>query len=61
MARTTHQPIIADGEGATPYTRDAELEDAQWFTREQIRSGEILLPPQESISRRLIEHWLQAG
>ena len=53
--------FIADGEGATPYTRDAELEDAQWFTREQIRSGEILLPPQESISRRLIEHWLQAG
>jgi NAD+ diphosphatase len=52
--------FIADGLDATPVTQDAELEDAQWFTREQVHSGEILLPPPESISRRLIEHWLKA-
>jgi NAD+ diphosphatase len=51
--------FLADGDDAEPRTHDAELEDARWFTREQLRTGEILLPPAESISRRLIEHWLQ--
>lgn len=36
---------------------DGELEDAQWFTREQIRTGEISLPTPLSIAYRLIEHW----
>ena len=35
-----------------------ELEDARWFTREQIRAGEALAPPSRSISWRLIEAWL---
>jgi NAD+ diphosphatase len=36
-----------------------ELEDARWFTREQVRSRDgIELPSSISIARRLIEDWL---
>ncbi len=35
-----------------------ELEDARWFTREQVHAGEALTPPTQSISWRLIETWL---
>ena len=39
---------------------DDELEDARWFTREELKSGEhVQLPSEISISRRLIEHWLE--
>jgi NAD+ diphosphatase len=36
-----------------------ELEDARWFTRAQVTSGEALAPPTQSISWRLIETWLK--
>ncbi len=36
---------------------DLELEDARWFSREQIAAGAVLLPPVHSISFSLIEHW----
>jgi NAD+ diphosphatase len=36
-----------------------ELEDARWFTRVQLESGEVLAPPTQSISWRLIECWLK--
>ncbi len=39
---------------------DAELEDARWFSREQIARGEALLPPRTSISHRLIAAWFDA-
>jgi NAD+ diphosphatase len=39
---------------------DAELEDAQWFTRAQIVAGEIRLPMRHSISFRLVEDWFNA-
>jgi NAD+ diphosphatase len=41
--------------------RDQELEDARWFTRAEIASSGALLPPRQSISFRLIEHWFDAG
>jgi len=41
--------------------RDQELEDARWFTRAELASGVPLLPPSQSISFRLIEHWFDAG
>jgi NAD+ diphosphatase len=41
--------------------RDLELEDARWFTREDIASGTPYLPPNVSISFRLIEHWFDAA
>ncbi len=38
----------------------SELEDAQWFTRAQVRSeGVPLVPPSHSISFRLISTWLE--
>jgi NAD+ diphosphatase len=41
--------------------RDQELEDARWFTRSDIANGVCGLPPRQSISFRLIEHWFDAG
>jgi len=38
-----------------------ELQDARWFTREQVHAGEALAPPSQSISWRLIESWLKGG
>jgi len=38
-----------------------ELEDARWFTRAQLSSGEVLAPPAQSISWRLIETWLKGA
>jgi NAD+ diphosphatase len=38
-----------------------ELEDARWFTRAQVLSGEALAPPTQSISWRLIETWLKGA
>ncbi|MBN1580214.1 MAG: NAD(+) diphosphatase [Anaerolineae bacterium] len=42
-----------------------ELQDVQWFMREQIRSGlmekSLQLPPNISVSHRLIEGWFDEG
>lgn len=35
-----------------------EIEDARWFTREQVLRREVLLPPPVSVAYRLISHWL---
>ena len=38
-----------------------EIAEAYWFTRDEladaVASGEVRLPPQVSVSRRLIERW----
>jgi NAD+ diphosphatase len=55
FARAATQPAAADG---------VELAEAAWFTRDALRaalaSGEVGLPPATSISRRLIDAWLEA-
>jgi NAD+ diphosphatase len=55
IARATHTDIDVDG---------AEIEDAQWFTRAEMRagaeSGRLILPGGVSISRSLIETWYGA-
>ena len=38
--------------------KDGELEDAQWFTRKELRSGFPKLPFRLSIARRLVDGWL---
>jgi NAD+ diphosphatase len=38
-----------------------ELEDARWFTREQLASGDPILPPPQAISYRLIAAWFDRG
>jgi NAD+ diphosphatase len=40
---------------------DEELEDVRWFTREDIASGRVGLPPPQSVSHRLIEDWYDAA
>jgi len=42
----------------SPVRVSGELEDARWFTREDILAGAALLPPLHSISRRLISTWM---
>ena len=40
---------------------DEEIDNAQWFTREEIKNFELqgkFLPRKVSISRRLIDDWL---
>ena len=39
---------------------DNELEDARWFSREQVRSGSLKLPNRVSIAYQLVEHWYTA-
>jgi NAD+ diphosphatase len=51
MAEATSSDIILN---------DGELEDAQWFTRKELRSGFPKLPFQISIARRLVDYWLAA-
>jgi len=54
-ARAVSTEITVDGE---------ELSQARWWTREElgmdIATGELLLPPEVSIARRLIEEWYGA-
>jgi len=38
-----------------------ELEDARWFTREELATGSPLLPPPHAISYRLIASWFDRG
>jgi NAD+ diphosphatase len=37
---------------------DGELEDARWFTRDELRSDDHRLPFRISIARRLVDYWL---
>lgn len=53
--------FVAEARGRDIRLHDEELEDARWFTRAQIASGEPLLPFPQSISYRLIEDWYDAG
>jgi NAD+ diphosphatase len=43
------------------HLRDQELEDARWFTRDEVAAGVPLIPPNQSISFSLIEQWFDAG
>ena len=43
------------------HLRDNELEDARWFTRAELAAGHPKIPPNFSISFRLIEDWFNAG
>jgi NAD+ diphosphatase len=51
--------FFASAAPGSPVRVTGELEDAGWFTREQVTSGEVLAPPTQSISWRLIETWLK--
>ena len=53
--------FTAHARGTEVRLRDEELEDARWFNRADLASNGTLLPPRQSISYRLIEHWFDAG
>ncbi len=54
--------FLADAISTEIVLNDAELEDARWFTRaELIGDGLPKLPFRISISRRLVDHWIQLG
>ena len=40
---------------------DDELEDVRWFSRDDLKRGEPLLPPPASIAHWLITGWLERG
>jgi NAD+ diphosphatase len=44
--------------GAVPEPQDGELEDARWFTRDELRDGSAMLPTPVSIAYKLITDWL---
>jgi NAD+ diphosphatase len=56
--------FFADYVGGEPTTRDHELEDVRWFTRDELeairddRMHGFALPPPIAIARRLIDGWL---
>lgn len=51
--------FTARATATNPVLHDGELEDARWFSRSDLAGGAVGLPPRESISRRLIDGWLQ--
>jgi NAD+ diphosphatase len=46
---------------AVPVARDGELEDARWFTKDELRDGSAMLPTPVSIAFKLITDWMQDG
>jgi NAD+ diphosphatase len=52
--------FIARVEYGEPTLVDGELEEARWFTRDELRKGEVGLSPQVSIARTLIDGWLES-
>jgi len=51
--------FFAQGSSSDIALNDGELEDAQWFTRKELRSGFPKLPYRVSIARRLVDAWLE--
>jgi len=53
--------FMAEARTSDILLNDGELDDAQWFTREQLRSDFPKLPFRISIARRLVDHWILLG
>lgn len=53
--------FTAEAESHDIKLNDGELEDARWFTREQLSADDTKLPFRISIARRLVDHFLQQG
>lgn len=51
--------FVAEAKSEDIALNDGELEDAQWFTRDELRSGSPKLPFRISIARRLVDHWMR--
>ncbi|MEJ2298119.1 MAG: NAD(+) diphosphatase [Woeseiaceae bacterium] len=53
--------FVGDAISTDVRLNDGELEDARWFTRDELRSGEAGLPFRISIARRLVDYFLNGG
>ena len=54
--------FVAEAVSTEIALNDAELEDARWFTRDELTGpGLPKLPFRVSISRRLVDHWIALG
>jgi len=53
--------FIASATSTDIELNDRELEDARWFSRDDLRSGFPKLPFRISIARRLVDHWIALG
>jgi NAD+ diphosphatase len=53
--------FIAEAESEDIQLNDGELEDAQWFSRAELKSGDVGLPFRISIARRLVDHFINGG
>ncbi len=53
--------FVAEAASEDIILNDGELEDARWFSRDELRSGEVGLPFRISIARRLVDHWIDGG
>ena len=51
--------FFAEANSSDINLNDGELEDARWFTRDDVRSEFPKLPFRISIARRLVDHWLE--
>ncbi len=53
--------FIAEATSSDIKLNDGELEDARWFSRDDLRAGKVGLPFRISIARRLVDHWVDGG
>jgi len=50
--------FVAEAVSTDIHLNDGELDDARWFSRDDLLSGNTGLPFRISIARRLVDHWL---
>jgi NAD+ diphosphatase len=53
--------FIAEATSDDINLNDGELEDARWFTRDQLKAGKVGLPFGISIARRLVDHFISGN
>ena len=53
--------FVAEATSTDIRLNDGELEDACWFSRDELRSGDVGLPFRISIARRLVDYWVDGA
>ena len=53
--------FIAEANSKEIKLNDGELEDARWFSRDELKSGGVGLPFRISIARRLVDHFINGA
>ena len=53
--------FVAEADSEEIDLNDGELEDARWFTRDELKSGDVGLPFRISIARRLVDHFINGS